>query len=161
MEQLNKTQFIVSIINELFPNDFSMGHYIEWSSSTQKLLSAKLRGEGSRCYCCLAAKCFAANWLCSAQAFCDAARRILPTAPSSPLWKGSRVSVLSTMQNAVLMWWILLAGKAPVFSVFCCTAVSWSQYFQWQQQAYVVCQCHRLCPALVALLHTAVCLIKV
>lgn len=34
MEQLNKTQFIVSLINELFPNDFSMGHYIEWSSST-------------------------------------------------------------------------------------------------------------------------------
>lgn len=38
MEQLNKTQFIVSVINvekpELFPNDFNMGHYIEWSSST-------------------------------------------------------------------------------------------------------------------------------
>ena len=59
-------------------------------------------GEEGRGYCCLAAKCFAVNWLCIAQAFCHAAHRIQPTPASRlPLWKVSKVLVLNTKQNCI------------------------------------------------------------
>lgn len=129
MEQLNKTQFIVSVINELFPDDFNVGHYIGWSHKKYKNYHQQ-NWAGREVDVIAALQQNTLQQIGSAQhrhfvmlltGFCP---QLLPACSERApkvLFKGQCGNVTD-----------LLAGKVPVFWVFFCFAVSWNQYFQWQ-----------------------------